>query len=158
MNRNVTGTPAQAPTAPTSSFGKVAVLMGGSSAEREISLLSGTGVLAALRSQGIDAHAFDPAERSLFELRRDGFDRAFIALHGRFGEDGTVQGALEVLGLPYTGSGVMRRTREPSSLSTSLVLWRSAERMRLKSVVMDITFFMEPNRDTGTTGRVADTN
>ena len=88
-------------------FGKVAVLMGGSSAEREISLMSGGGVLAALQSQGVDAHAFDPAERDLVELKREGFSRCFIALHGRHGEDGTVQGALELLGIPYTGSGVM---------------------------------------------------
>ena len=87
-------------------FGKVAVLMGGSSAEREISLMSGSGVLAALQSQGVDAHAFDPAERDLIELKREGFARCFIALHGRHGEDGTVQGALELLGIPYTGSGV----------------------------------------------------
>ena len=89
------------------SLGKVAVLMGGQSAEREISLLSGQGVLQALRSRGVDAQAFDPAQRSLFDLRAEGFERCFIALHGRFGEDGTVQGALELLGLPYTGSGVM---------------------------------------------------
>ena len=89
------------------SFGKVAVLIGGTSAEREISLMSGTGVLAALRSQGVDAHAFDPAERDLVELKREGFARAFVALHGRHGEDGSVQGALELLGIPYTGSGVM---------------------------------------------------
>lgn len=89
------------------SLGKVAVLLGGSSAEREISLMSGTGVLQALLSRGVDAHAFDPAERELFDLKRDGFDRCFIALHGRHGEDGTVQGALELLGIPYTGSGVM---------------------------------------------------
>jgi D-alanine-D-alanine ligase len=89
------------------SFGKVAVLMGGHSAEREISFMSGRGVLAALLSQGVDAHAFDPAERPLNELKAEGFARCFIALHGRFGEDGTVQGALELLGIPYTGSGVM---------------------------------------------------
>jgi D-alanine-D-alanine ligase len=89
------------------SLGKVAVLMGGTSAEREISLLSGGGVLAALRSQGVDAHAFDPAERELSELKREGYQRCFIALHGRHGEDGTVQGALELLRIPYTGSGVM---------------------------------------------------
>jgi D-alanine-D-alanine ligase len=88
-------------------FGKVAVLMGGASAEREISLLSGNGVLQALRSKGVDAYAFDPAERELSELKKEGFARCFIALHGRFGEDGTVQGALELLGIPYTGSGVM---------------------------------------------------
>ena len=88
-------------------LGKVAVLMGGTSAEREISLLSGNGVLKALQSQGVDAHAFDPAERDLGDLKREGFARVFIALHGRHGEDGTVQGALELLGIPYTGSGVM---------------------------------------------------
>ncbi len=89
------------------SLGKVAVLLGGSSAEREISLMSGGGVLAALQSQGVDAHAFDPAERELADLKHEGYARAFIALHGRHGEDGTVQGALELLGIPYTGSGVM---------------------------------------------------
>ncbi len=88
-------------------FGKVGVLMGGVSAEREISLMSGKGVLAALRTRGIDAHAFDPAERPLGELATQGYARVFIALHGRFGEDGAIQGALELLGIPYTGSGVM---------------------------------------------------
>jgi D-alanine-D-alanine ligase len=88
-------------------LGKVAVLMGGKSAEREVSLMSGAGVLKALQSKGVDAHAYDPAERDLVELKRKGFERCFIALHGRFGEDGTVQGALELLGIPYTGSGVM---------------------------------------------------
>jgi D-alanine-D-alanine ligase len=88
-------------------FGRVAVLMGGTSAEREVSLMSGRGVLAALQGQGVDAHAFDPAERDLIELQRGAFQRCFIALHGRHGEDGTVQGALELLGIPYTGSGVM---------------------------------------------------
>lgn len=88
-------------------LGKVAVLMGGTSAERQISLMSGTGVLAALQSQGVAAHAFDPAERELVELKHDGFARCFIALHGRHGEDGSVQGALELLGIPYTGSGIL---------------------------------------------------
>jgi D-alanine-D-alanine ligase len=88
-------------------FGRVAVLMGGTSAEREVSLMSGAGVLKALRARGVDAHAFDPAERAMDALKRDGFARCFIALHGRHGEDGTVQGALELLGIPYTGSGVM---------------------------------------------------
>jgi D-alanine-D-alanine ligase len=88
-------------------LGKVAVLMGGRSAEREVSLMSGSGVLKALQARGVDAHAFDPAQRDLVELKRRGFKRCFIALHGRFGEDGTVQGALELLGIPYTGSGVM---------------------------------------------------
>jgi D-alanine-D-alanine ligase len=89
------------------SLGKVAVLMGGTSAEREISLMSGTGVLTALKAKGVDATAFDPATRPLEDLKREGFSRAFIALHGRHGEDGAVQGALELLGIPYTGPGVM---------------------------------------------------
>ena len=101
--------------------GKVAVLMGGPSAEREISLISGKAVLAALRSKGVDAHAFDPAERELFDLKRDGFARVFIALHGRFGEDGTVQGALEVLRIPYTGSGVMGSALAMDKWRTKLV-------------------------------------
>ncbi len=88
-------------------LGKVAVLMGGASAEHEISMLSGAGVLQALRSRGVDAHAFDPSQQPMEALRDAGFARCFIALHGRFGEDGTVQGALELLGIPYTGSGVM---------------------------------------------------
>ena len=88
-------------------LGKVAVLMGGHSAEREVSLMSGQGVLQALRGQGVDAQAFDPSERELGELKREGYARAFINLHGRFGEDGTVQGALELMGIPYTGSGVL---------------------------------------------------
>ena len=88
-------------------LGKVAVLMGGSSAERDVSIMSGTGVLGALRSRGVDAHEFDPSQRPLTDLQREGFQRCFIALHGRHGEDGTVQGALELLGIPYTGSGVM---------------------------------------------------
>ena len=79
--------------------------MGGSSAEREISLLTGNGVLNALREKGVDAHAFDPVVHSLFDLPREKFDRVFIALHGRFGEDGTVQGVLETMKIPYTGSG-----------------------------------------------------
>jgi D-alanine-D-alanine ligase len=89
------------------SLGRVAVLMGGTSAEREVSLMSGSGVLAALQSVGVDAHAFDPATAPLAQLKEDGVDRCFIALHGRFGEDGTAQGALELLGIPYTGSGVL---------------------------------------------------
>ncbi|HTS21585.1 MAG TPA: D-alanine--D-alanine ligase [Casimicrobiaceae bacterium] len=104
-----------------SEFGKVAVLMGGPSSEREISFLSGNAVLAALRSRGVDAHPFDPAERPLYELKAAGFDRAFIALHGRYGEDGTVQGALEVLGVPYTGSGVMGSALAMDKWRTKLV-------------------------------------
>jgi len=110
----------------TAEFGKVAVLMGGSSAEREISLMSGNAVLAALKSRGIDAHAFDPAERSLWSLKQDGFSRAFIALHGRGGEDGTVQGALELLGIPYTGSGVMSSALSMDKWRTKLV-WHACQ-------------------------------
>jgi len=88
-------------------LGKVAVLMGGRSAERAVSLKSGTMVLAALKKKGIDAHAFDPKKRGLAAFIRERFDRAFIALHGRYGEDGTIQGALELIGVPYTGSGVL---------------------------------------------------
>jgi D-alanine-D-alanine ligase len=88
-------------------FGKVAVLLGGDSSERQISLLSGTAVLAALRRRGVDAHAFDPSELALPNLLSERFDRVWIALHGPGGEDGTLQGALEYLGVPYTGSGVM---------------------------------------------------
>ncbi|MBP6655672.1 MAG: D-alanine--D-alanine ligase [Propionivibrio sp.] len=105
-----------------SDFGKVAVLFGGTSAEREVSLKSGSRVLAALKSQGVDAHAFDPAERKLDELA--GFDRAFIALHGRHGEDGTIQGALELMHIPYTGSGVMASAVGMDKWRTKL-LWRS---------------------------------
>ena len=102
-------------------LGKVAVLMGGRSAERDISLMSGTGVLAALRAKGVDAHAFDPAERDLCDLKREGFARCFITLHGRFGEDGTVQGALELLGIPYTGPGVMASSVAMDKLMTKRI-------------------------------------
>ena len=88
-------------------LGKVGVLFGGRSAERDVSIMSGTGVLAALKRCGVDAHAFDPGQRSIAELAAEKFDRVFIALHGRFGEDGSLQGALEQLGIAYTGSGVM---------------------------------------------------
>ncbi len=105
-------------------FGKVAVLLGGASAEREVSLMSGQGVLEALRAQGVDAHAFDPSERDLADLKREGFARCFIALHGRFGEDGTVQGALELLGIPYTGSGVMASSIAIDKVMTKRI-WRA---------------------------------
>jgi D-alanine-D-alanine ligase len=105
-------------------FGKVAVLFGGASAEREVSLMSGSGVLAALRARGIDAYAFDPAERDLGDLKREAFARCFIALHGRFGEDGTVQGALELLGIPYTGSGVLTSSLAMDKVMTKRV-WLS---------------------------------
>ncbi len=102
-------------------FGKVAVMFGGKSAEREVSLQSGAAVLAALLRSGVDAHAFDPASRGLHELQEQGFQRVFIALHGRFGEDGTVQGALELIGLPYTGSGVMASALAMDKFRTKLV-------------------------------------
>ena len=105
-------------------LGKVAVLMGGSSAEREVSLMSGTGVLQALRSRGVDAHAFDPSETDLIELKRGGYARCFIALHGRHGEDGTVQGALELLGIPYTGPGVMASSIAIDKIMTKRI-WRA---------------------------------
>jgi len=108
-----------------SSFGKVAVLLGGRSAEREISLKSGGMVIAALRKKGIDAHSFDPRDAGLEQLIAQKFDRVFIALHGRFGEDGTVQGALEYLGIPYTGSGVMASALAMDKWRTKL-MWQAA--------------------------------
>ena len=102
-------------------FGKVAVLMGGRSAEREISLMSGDNVLAGLRRKGVDAHAFDPAQRPVFEIKSDGYARAFNVLHGRYGEDGTVQGALESMEIPYTGSGVMASALCLDKLRTKLI-------------------------------------
>ncbi len=102
-------------------LGKVGVLFGGRSAERDISILSGSGVLKALQSHGVDAHGFDPAERSLAELAAEKFDRVFIALHGRFGEDGSLQGALEQLGIPYTGSGVMASAVAMDKIATKMM-------------------------------------
>jgi len=104
-------------------FGKVAVLFGGKSGEREVSLKSGSAVLAALQRQGVDAHAFDPATRPLHDL--EGFDRAMISLHGRFGEDGAMQGALELLGIPYTGSGVMASAIGMDKWRTKMI-WSAA--------------------------------
>lgn len=104
-------------------FGKVAVLMGGRSAEREISLKSGNAVLAALIRKHVDAHAFDPAERDIADLKA--FDRVFIALHGRYGEDGTIQGALELMGIPYTGSGVMASSLSMDKWRTKLI-WQAS--------------------------------
>ena len=103
-------------------FGKVAVLLGGRSAEREISQKSGAAVMAALLRSGVDAYAFDPANRALHEL--EVFDRVFIALHGRYGEDGTIQGALEIMDIPYTGSGVMASSVGMDKWRTKL-LWRA---------------------------------
>jgi len=149
-------------------FGKVAVLTGGSSAEREVSLMSGTGVLAALRSQGVDAHAFDPAERDLGELKRGGFARVFIALHGRHGEDGTVQGALELMGLPYTGSGVMasaiamdktmtKRVWLAENLPTPRWVWlapgnQARERVRTVPDELGLPLIVKPPREGSSIG------
>ncbi len=108
----------------TRDFGKVAVLLGGRSAEREISLLSGNAVLAALKRRGVDAHAFDPAAQPLENLRTQGFRRAHIALHGRYGEDGTVQGALELMDIPYTGSGVLASALAMDKWRTKLI-WQA---------------------------------
>jgi len=121
-------------TAAAKQFGRVAVLMGGHSAEREISLLSGKAVLEALRRAGVDAHAFDPAVRNIAEISR--FDRAYIVLHGRGGEDGTVQGALETLGVPYTGSGVMASALCLDKWRTKLV-WQSTGIPTPRHVLME---------------------
>src|SRR3546814_3032615 len=99
-------------------FGRVGVLYGGRSAEREVSLMSGQGVHEALRSAGVDAHLFDTGRYTLVDLIGAGFDRVFIALHGRHGEDGTLQGALELLQLPYTGSGPLA-DRKSTRLNSS---------------------------------------
>ena len=152
----------------TRSFGKVAVLMGGSSAERQISLMSGTGVLNALRSQGVDAHAFDPAERDLGDLKRDGCARCFIALHGRHGEDGTVQGALELLGIPYTGPGVLasavaldkvmtKRLWAAVGLPTPRYVWmppeeQSRERIRTVPDELGLPLIVKPPREGSSIG------
>jgi D-alanine-D-alanine ligase len=108
----------------SSNLGKVAVLMGGHSAEREVSLMSGNGVLQALLARGVDAHVFDPAQRDLGELKKERFSCCFIALHGRYGEDGTVQGALELLRIPYTGSGVLASAISIDKVMTKRV-WRA---------------------------------
>jgi D-alanine-D-alanine ligase len=118
-------------------LGKVGVLFGGRSAEREISILSGTGVLQALKAKGVDAHAFDPAERSLADLAAEKFDRVFIALHGRYGEDGSLQGALEQLGIPYTGSGVMASSVGMDKITTKIV-WLAHGVPTPKYAVIDV--------------------
>ncbi|MBP6346058.1 D-alanine--D-alanine ligase [Neisseriaceae bacterium CLB008] len=106
-------------------FGKVAVMYGGSTSEREVSLMSGTAVLAALKAKGVDAHAFDPAEKDLALLKAEGFERVFIILHGKFGEDGVVQGALEAMHMPYTGCGVMASAITMDKFRTKLI-WQAA--------------------------------
>jgi len=149
-------------------LGKVAVLMGGSSAEREVSLMSGSGVLTALKSQGVDAYAFDPAAQDLSELKREQFDRCFIALHGRHGEDGTVQGALELLGIPYTGSGVMasaiamdkvmtKRVWLAEGLPTPRWVWlapddQAAERVRTVPDELGLPLIVKPPREGSSIG------
>ena len=149
-------------------LGKVAVLMGGSSAERPISLMSGGGVLAALQGLGVDAVAFDPAERALGDLKREGFARVFIALHGRHGEDGTVQGALELLGLPYTGSGVLasalamdktmtKRVWLAAGLPTPAFVWldadmRQREALRQVPDALGLPLIVKPPREGSSIG------
>src|SRR5690554_6757781 len=105
----------------TAQFGRVGVLYGGRSAEREVSLMSGQGVCDALRGEGVDAHLFDTGKQSLAALADAGFERVFIALHGRYGEDGTVQGALELLGLPYTGSGTFASSLAMDKIMTKKI-------------------------------------
>src|SRR5512139_568328 len=119
-----------------SQFGKVGVLLGGKSAEREVSLKSGSMVLAALKANGVDAHAFDPRDRSLDALAAERFERVFIALHGRYGEDGTMQGALELLGIPYTGSGVLASALAMDKWRTKL-LWIAAGIPTPKHALLD---------------------
>jgi D-alanine-D-alanine ligase len=149
-------------------MGKVAVLMGGSSAEREISLMSGRGVLQALRARGVDAHAFDPAEQPLLALRGEGYSRVFIALHGRQGEDGSVQGALELMGLPYTGSGVMasaiamdkvmtKRVWLAEGLPTPRWVWLAPERQQREHVItvpdaLGLPLIVKPPREGSSIG------
>ncbi|MET1113606.1 MAG: D-alanine--D-alanine ligase [Comamonas sp.] len=145
-------------------FGKVAVLMGGRSSEREVSLMSGQGVLAALRARGVDAHAFDPAERELTQLKAEGFARCFIALHGRFGEDGTVQGALELLDIPYTGPGVMASAIAMDKIMTKRIWrfeglptpdWRlvsSADETRAALAALGAPMIVKPAREGSTIG------
>ena len=154
----------KAPQVDAKALGKVAVLMGGRSAEREVSLMSGGGVLKALQSRGVDAHAFDTAERDLSELKRDGFQRCFIALHGRFGEDGTVQGALELLGIPYTGPGVMASAVAMDKLMTKRIwmaeglstpAWRqvkSAAETRAAFATLGSPMIVKPVREGSTIG------
>lgn len=152
------------PTIEPRSLGKVAVLMGGRSAEREVSLMSGTGVLKALQGQGVDAHAFDPAATPLGELQQRGFARCFIALHGRFGEDGTVQGALELMGIPYTGPGVMASAVAMDKLMTKRIwlaeglptpAWRqvhSAADTRAAFAALGCPMIVKPVREGSTIG------
>jgi D-alanine-D-alanine ligase len=158
----------QLPAIDAKALGKTAVLMGGSSAERAISLMSGNGVLDALCAAGVDAHAFDPAQQALGALQSQGFARVFIALHGRHGEDGTVQGALELMGLPYTGSGVMasaiamdktmtKRVWLAEQLPTPRWVWLAADdqaRERLRTVPdeLGLPLIVKPPREGSSIG------
>lgn len=117
-------------------YGKVAVLLGGRSAEREISLKSGNAVLDALRCQGVDAYPFDPAKETMEALLQQQFDRAYVSLHGRYGEDGTVQGALELMGLPYTGSGVLASALAMDKWRTKLI-WQAMGICSPRSIVLN---------------------
>ncbi len=124
MSRPASPAPAGAPTAPAVDpvrLGRVGVLFGGRSSERDVSLLSGAAVLQALQQAGVDAHAFDPAQRGLGELEAAGFDRVFLVLHGRYGEDGTIQGVLETLRIPYTGSGVQASAIAMDKITTKRI-------------------------------------
>jgi D-alanine-D-alanine ligase len=145
-------------------FGKVAVLMGGRSAEREVSLLSGNAVLKALQVQGVNAFAFDPYEKDIFTLKQNKFDRCFIALHGRYGEDGTIQGALELMGIPYTGSGVMASSVAMNKVMTKRI-WQSmglptpnwmevssAEETRKALIQLGAPMIVKPAREGSTIG------
>jgi D-alanine-D-alanine ligase len=145
-------------------FGKVAVLLGGKSAEREVSLKSGGMVLKALRSKGVDAHAFDPKEKDFAALEKERFERVFIALHGRFGEDGTVQGILEWLGIPYTGSGVLASALAMDKLRTKriwaaeglpsapyAVLTRESD-LKAVSRKLGVPLFVKPAREGSSVG------
>ena len=150
------------------STAKVAVLMGGLSAERDVSIMSGTGVLQALKTKGVNASAFDPAERNLEALKHEGFTHAFIALHGRYGEDGSVQGALELLGIPYTGSGVMasamamdkvmtKRVWTAVGLSTPGYVWlapdeQSAEKINTIPAQLGLPLIVKPPREGSSIG------
>lgn len=133
---------------PTANFpGRVAVLYGGLSAEREISILSGTGVLRALRARGVDAHGVDLATDDFDPLTKGRFDRAFIALHGRFGEDGAIQGALEWMGIPYTGSGVMASAVAMDKVFTKHI-WESLGLPTPRYLVLDRTSALQEVPDT----------
>jgi D-alanine-D-alanine ligase len=150
------------------SLGRVAVLLGGASAEREVSLMSGNGVLAALRSLGVDAHPFDPAERPLAALKNEAVQRVFIALHGRGGEDGAVQGALEWLGIPYTGPGVMasaiamdkvmtKRVWAAEGLPTPRWVWLAPERQAREDAIavpdtLGLPLVVKPSREGSSIG------